>query len=98
MHLETANSDFVSEPVISVALMLIMGLGSGLIYGITSRDFSETFLRIFMMSASKIPDVFMLVGLTTLVNGLLPKAVSGLSWTMWVLFAGLELLWEGKYS
>lgn len=37
----------------------------------------------------------MLVGLTTLVNGFLPKAVSALSWAMWVLFAGLELLWEG---
>jgi ABC-2 type transport system permease protein len=34
-------------------------------------------------------------GLTALIYGFLPKAVFGLSWAAWALFAALELLWEG---
>lgn len=92
---EWFNSHLLIAFLTSAALMLIMGLGSGIIYGATSGDFGNTFLRIFGMSASKIPAVWMMAGITALIYGFLPKAVSGLSWTAWALFAALELLWEG---
>lgn len=81
--------------VTSASLMLMMGLGSGLINGMTAENFADTFLQTFIMSVSKIPAVWMLVGITSLINGFIPKGVSALSWTAWIIFAGLELLWEG---
>lgn len=49
-----------------------------------------------IMCLSKIPAVWMMAGIASFVNGLLPKASTACSFSIWGLFAALELLWEAS--
>lgn len=82
--------------VTSAVLLFAMGLGSGLVYGISSDNVAEVLPRMMIMCLSKIPAVWMMAGIASFVNGLLPKASTACSFSIWGLFAALELLWEAS--
>lgn len=94
-RLQWIKSHLLIAFLTSAALMVVMGFGSGFIYGLTSGDFASTFIRIFNMSISKIPAIWVMTGITAFIYGFMPGVVSTLSWVVWVLFAALELMWEG---
>lgn len=94
-RLQWINSHMLIAFLASAVLMAVMGVGSGLIYGLTSGDFGTTFIRIFTMSTSKIPAIWIMTGITAFIYGFLPKAVTSLSFAAWTFFAAIELMWEG---
>ncbi|WP_040984010.1 ABC transporter permease [Oceanobacillus jeddahense] len=93
--LKWLNSHLIITFFTSGLLMIAMGLGSGLIYGLSVGDFGNTFIKVFSMSVSKIPAVWFMAGITVFIYGFMPKVSTALSWAAWALFAALELLWEG---
>src|SRR5690554_3257871 len=75
--------------------MLAMGIVGGLAYGFVSGDLGNGFWNIFNMNVSKIPSVWILLGLTALLYGLWP-GITSLSWFVWLVFILLELGWEAQ--
>ncbi len=81
---------FISTGVI----MLALGLAAGLVYGLTAGDVGAILPRVLMMCLSKIPAIWIMVGIPALLYGLLPGIVNGASWAVWAAFAVIELAWE----
>ena len=79
----------------SAALLLATGVAGGLVYGFASGDLSNNFGDIFNMNISKIPAVWTLLGLTTLLYGLWPSLTS-VGWVPLLSFILLELGWEAQ--
>ncbi len=79
----------------SAALLLAMGIAGGLVYGLTAGDLFNEFWPIFNMSISKIPPVWILLGVTAFLYGLWPRLTS-LGWVLWLSFTLLEVVWEAQ--
>lgn len=80
----------------SAFLQLVLGLAAGLGWGLTIGDVSGVLPRVLGMSISKIPIVWVMVGIAAMLYGLLPRAASVLSWSLVVLFVVIEMLWEAQ--
>lgn len=89
------SSHLIVTALCSVALLLVNGVIGGLTYGIVTGDLSNGFMKIFSISISKIPVVWILLGLSALLYGLRPR-ITSLCWVVWVAFILLELGWEAQ--
>ena len=87
------SSHLIVATLGSAALLLVMGIAGGLVYGLAAGDLSIGFWHIFVMSVSKIPPVWLLSGLATLLYGLWPR-ITALGWVVWLSFTLLEVTWE----
>ena len=77
----------------SASLLLAMGIVGGLVYGFVAGDLVHEFWPICIMSISKLPAVWTLLGLTALLYGVLPR-ITSLVWPVWLAFTLLEVAWE----
>ncbi|ATW27469.1 ABC transporter permease [Candidatus Formimonas warabiya] len=89
------SSHLIAAAFCSAALLLAVGIAGGLIFGLAAGDLSDGFWPIFVMSVSKIPPVWILLGVTALLYGLWPR-MTALGWVVWLSFAMVELAWEGR--
>ncbi|MCR1897504.1 hypothetical protein NSA47_00675 [Irregularibacter muris] len=89
------SSHLIVAALCSTALLLVMGIGGGVFYGIASGDISSGFWGVFIMSVSKIPPVLIFLAVTALLYGLCPK-MTGVGWIVWIGSVMLELAWEGQ--
>ena len=89
------SSHLIVAALCSAALLLAMGIAGGLVYGLAAGDLTHEFWRIFGMSVSKIPPVWLLLGLTALLFGLWPR-LTALGWVVWLSFSLLEVVWEAR--
>lgn len=87
------SSHLIVAALGSAALLLVMGIAGGLVYGLAAGDLSKEFWHIFVMSVSKTPPVWTLLGLTALLYGLWPR-ITALGWVVWLSFTLLEVAWE----
>ena len=87
------GSHLIVAALCSAALLLAIGIAGGLVYGLASGDLSHGFGPVLVMSVSKIPPVWILLGITALLYGLWPR-ITALGWVVWSSFAMLELAWE----
>ncbi len=83
--------------VSSGILMLALGLAVGLVYGLTAGDVGTILPRVLIMCLSKIPAIWFMVGITSLLYGLLPGMVNGISWGFWAFFLLIEFAWEAQF-
>ncbi len=79
----------------SASLLLAMGIVGGLVYGLVAGDLVHEFWPICIMSVSKIPAVWTLLGLTALLYGVVPR-ITSLVWPLWLAFTLLEVAWEAQ--
>lgn len=77
----------------SAIILLSLGLSSGIGWSITSGDINHL-PRVLVMSLSKIPSVWTIIGIATLLYGWLPKIAPFLSWVILGIFIFIEMLWE----
>ncbi len=77
----------------SALILLALGLASGLGWSIAAGDFGH-FPRVLGMSLSKIPPVWTIIGIATLLYGWLPRMASVLNWLILGAFIFIEMLWE----
>ncbi|TEB07439.1 hypothetical protein Psch_00992 [Pelotomaculum schinkii] len=89
------SSHLTVASLCSAALLVAMGIAGGLVYGLATGDLSHEFWHIFSMSVSKIPPVWILLGVTSLLYGLWPR-ITALGWVVWLSFSILELAWEAQ--
>lgn len=89
------SSHLTVAALCSAGLMLFMGIAGGMTYGFVTGDLSNGFWNIFLMSISKIPPVWILLGLTALLYGSWPR-ITSLCWFVWLAFILLELGWEAQ--
>lgn len=80
----------------SAFLLLVLGLAAGLGWGLAIGDVSSVLPRVLGMSISKIPAVWVMAGIASMLYGLLPRAASVLSWSLLGLFIIIEMLWEAQ--
>ncbi len=80
----------------SAFLLLALGLGAGLGWGLVAGDVSSVLPRVLGMSLPKIPVVWVMVGITAMLYGLVPRAASVSIWGLWALFVVIEMLWEAQ--
>ncbi|WP_312813563.1 hypothetical protein [Sedimentibacter sp.] len=77
----------------SSIILLAFGIMSGLGWSIGSGN-SEHLFRVTAMSISKIPSVWIIIGIAALLYGWLPRIASFLGWLIWGVFVLIEMLWE----
>ena len=70
------SSHLIMAFVGSAFLQLVLGLSAGLGWGLTIGDVGSVLPRVLGMSLSKIPVVWVIVGITAMLYGLLPRAAS----------------------
>lgn len=78
----------------SAIILITMGLIAGIVYSMTTNNFGSEFRQIFIMSVSKIPAVWILIGAFSMFYGLIPK-LTDICWVLWGSFSFLEIAWEG---
>lgn len=59
-----------------------------------TNNLDSEFWQVFIMSVSKIPAVWMLIGAFSMLYGFLPK-LTDICWVIWGAFNFLEIAWEG---
>lgn len=77
----------------SALILCVLGLASGLGWSIAAGEYSH-FLRVLVMSLSKIPSVWTIIGIAALLYGWLPRIASVLNWLILGVFIFIEMLWE----
>ncbi len=77
----------------SALILLALGTATGLGWSIVAGEFSH-FPRVLGMSLSKIPSVWIIIGIAALLYGWLPRIASVLSWLILGAFIFTEMLWE----
>jgi ABC-2 type transport system permease protein len=71
-----------------------LGLTMGLAYGLGAGDIGNQLPRLFARALVTAPAVWVLVGIATVLYGVLPRFAAGASWALLGLFLALELGWE----
>ncbi len=89
------SSHVIVAALCSAALLLVMGIAGGLIYGLAAGDVSNKFWPVLAMCVAKIPPVWILLGVAALLYGLWPR-ITALGWVVWLSFAILEFAWEAQ--
>ena len=89
------SSHLIIASLGSAALLVVIGIVGGLVYGGAAGNLSNEFWYIFVMSVSKIPPVWLLLAITALLYGLCPR-ITALGWGIWLSFSMLELAWEAR--
>lgn len=92
-RLKLMSSYLVMAYAGSAIILLVLGTAVGLGWGYASKDMwlvSKT----LVMSLTKIPSVWVIIGIAALLHGWLPRVSAVLSWCMLGLFIIIEMLWE----
>ncbi|KAF1305026.1 ABC transporter permease [Candidatus Enterococcus willemsii] len=79
----------------SAGLLILMGVVGAGIYCLVVGQWDGAFLQICLMSISKIPAVWLIIGIFSFLYGYFPK-LTLLCWFVWGLFSALEVAWEGN--
>lgn len=74
--------------------ILVLGLTAGISDGLGTGDVRHELPRILARTVATLPAIWVLVGLTTALYGLLPRSATAASWGALIVFLGLELGWE----
>ncbi|GIN73772.1 tetronasin ABC transporter integral membrane protein [Bacillus sp. J14TS2] len=77
----------------SALLLILLGVIGAIIYSAVAGSWGSEFWQILIMGISKIPAVWTLIGVFSLLYGFFPK-ITALSWGLWGLFGLLEVAWE----
>lgn len=77
----------------SAVILLILGASVGLGWGYSSGDMSLV-SKAIVMSLTKIPSVWVIIGMAALLYGWLPRISAVLAWLFLGLFIAIEMLWE----
>lgn len=77
----------------SVVILFALGMAAGLGWGIASGNMA-LLPRALIMSLSKIPPVWIIIGIAAMLYGWLPRASSILSWIILGSFIIIEIFWE----
>lgn len=77
----------------SAIILLAFGIISGSGWSIGSGNLEPLF-RVTAMSLSKIPSVWIIIGIAAFLYGWLPRLASFLGWVIWGVFVLVEMLWE----
>jgi ABC-2 type transport system permease protein len=80
----------------SAFLLLILGVAAGLGWGVTTGDIGSILPKVILMSISKIPSVWVIIGIVSLLYGLIPRASSVISWGLLGIFVIIEMAWESQ--
>lgn len=78
----------------SAFLLLMLGAGAGLGWGIAAGDVGNILPKVILMSISKIPSVWVIIGIVSFLYGLIPRAATIISWSLLGLFLAIEMAWE----
>ena len=78
----------------SAFLLLMLGLATGMGWGVATGDIGSVLPKVILMSVSKIPSVWVMIGIVSILYGLIPKASSIISWGLLGLFVVIEMAWE----
>ena len=85
-----AGAHLVIAALGTVAIMLAMGLGLGLVHGLRSGDLGGQLPKLLEASLAQVPAAWVLGGLAFALTGLLPRLVT----VAWGVFAAYFLLGE----
>lgn len=77
----------------SAVILLVLGASVGWGWGYSSGDMSLV-SKAIVMSLTKIPSVWVIIGITSLLYGWMPRISAVLSWVLLGLFIVTEMLWE----
>ena len=77
----------------SVVILFALGMAAGLGWSLASGDMA-LLPRTMIMSLSKIPPAWIIIGISTMFYGWLPRISSLLSWTILGSFIVIEIFWE----
>ncbi|MFO7169976.1 MAG: hypothetical protein DIU80_018290 [Chloroflexota bacterium] len=80
----------------AAGILLAVGLGAGLGWGLAVGDLGATLPLALGLSVAKIPVAWVLVGAAALAYGLLPRWAAAASWGVLGALVLLELLWEAQ--
>jgi ABC-2 type transport system permease protein len=75
-------------------VILVLGLTAGISDGLGMGDVQHVLPRMLARTVATLPAIWVLVGLTTALYGLLPRFATAASWSALVVFLVLELGWE----
>jgi ABC-2 type transport system permease protein len=93
-RLRWASSHLFFAAINSTILLMVLGLTIGLGYGLITGDMVHDLPRLLARTLVTLPAVWVMVGIATVLFGLLPRfAVAG-TWGALVVFLALELGWE----
>lgn len=77
----------------SALILLSLGISTGLGWSIAAGDFSYL-IRVLGMSLSKLPSVWMIVSVSAMLYGWVPRFSGILSWMILGIFILVEMMWE----
>jgi ABC-2 type transport system permease protein len=77
----------------SALILLSLGISTGLGWSIAAGDFSYL-IRVLGMSLSKLPSVWMIVGVSAMLYGWVPRFSGIFSWMILGIFILIEMMWE----
>jgi len=89
------GSHIVITLLTTFGLLLALGLSAGTVYGLTVNNIGGILPHVLGMCLSKVPVVWIMAGLATLLYSFLPRISAALCWGLWALFAIIEFAWEG---
>ncbi len=77
----------------SAIILLVLGIVSGLGWSIGSGEITNMYQAV-IMSISKIPSVWVILGLSVFLYGWIPELSTFLGWLLWGVFVFVEMFWE----
>ncbi|AKB76827.1 putative TETRONASIN-TRANSPORT INTEGRAL MEMBRANE PROTEIN ABC TRANSPORTER [Methanosarcina horonobensis HB-1 = JCM 15518] len=77
----------------SIVILFALGMAAGLGWSLASGD-TALLSRALIMSLSKIPPVWIIIGISAMFYGWLPRTSSVLSWIILGSFIVIEMFWE----
>lgn len=87
-------SQLVVVLLATAAVMLVLGLSIGLAYGLATGNLAGQLPAALGSALAKVPAVWVLAGVCTLLYGLVPRAAASLSWGALGLILVIEAGWE----
>jgi ABC-2 type transport system permease protein len=93
-RLRWAGSHLFFAAIGPTIVLAVLGLTIGLGYGLSAGDVGHQLPRLLARALVTLPAVWVMVGLATVLYGLLPQFAMAASWAALALFLALELGWE----
>jgi ABC-2 type transport system permease protein len=93
-RLRWAGSHLASAVIGSAVIVAMLGLTTGLTYGLSVGDVGGQVATLLGRALTMIPAIWVMVGIATALYGLAPRLATPLTWALFGFFLLLELGWE----
>lgn len=93
-RLRWASSYLIIAVLGPALIMIALGLGMGLTYGLATGDVGNALLSMLAATLVRLPAIWVLVGIAAALYGLLPRLAAGISWVVLAALLLLELAGE----